>query len=47
VILFFEVVVLRSGKGAMEKRSILGIDEEIEVEMIRDDGCRGGDRHEQ
>jgi hypothetical protein len=39
VILFFEVVVLGSGEGAMEKRSILGINEEVKVEMVGDYWC--------
>jgi hypothetical protein len=39
--------VLRSGKGVIEKRSIFGINEEVKVEMIRDDGCRRRSRHEQ
>jgi hypothetical protein len=38
VILFFEVVVLGPGEGAMKKRSVLGINEEVKVEMVRDDG---------
>jgi hypothetical protein len=38
VILFFEVIVLGSGEGAMKKRSVLGINEEIKVEMVRDNG---------
>jgi hypothetical protein len=38
VVLFFEVLVLGSGEGAMKKRSILGINEEVKVEMVRDDG---------
>jgi hypothetical protein len=45
VILFFEVFVLRSGKGVIEERSIFGVNEEVEVEMIRDDRCRRG-QHE-
>jgi hypothetical protein len=40
MILFFEVIVLRSREGAMEKRSILGINEEIKIEMVGDNGCR-------
>jgi hypothetical protein len=44
--LFFEVVVLGSGKGAMKKRSILGIDEEVKIEMVGNDRSGGG-RHEQ
>jgi hypothetical protein len=36
VILFFEVIVLGSRKGTMEKRSVLWINEKVEVEMIRD-----------
>jgi hypothetical protein len=47
VILFFKVFVLRSRKSAIEKRSIFGINEEVEVEMIRDNGHRGRSRHEQ
>jgi hypothetical protein len=47
VILFFEVVMLRSGKGMIEKRSVFGIDEEVEVEMVRDNGCGGRSQHEQ
>jgi hypothetical protein len=48
VILFFKVVVLRPGKGAMEERAIFGINEEVKVKMIRDDRCGGGGgRHEQ
>jgi hypothetical protein len=39
VILFFEVVVLGSREGAMKKWSVFGINEEVKVEMIRDDGC--------
>jgi hypothetical protein len=39
VILFFEVIVLGSREGAMEKRSIFRVDEEIKVEMVRDHGC--------
>jgi hypothetical protein len=39
VILFFEVIVLGSRKGTMKKRSVLGINEEVEVEMIGDNGC--------
>jgi hypothetical protein len=39
VVLFFEVIVLGSGEGAMKKRSILGIDEEVKVKMVRDDRC--------
>jgi hypothetical protein len=46
VILFFKVFVLRSGKGAIEKRSIFGINEEVKVEMIRDDRRRRS-QHEQ
>jgi hypothetical protein len=37
--------VLGSGEGAMEKRSILGINEEIKVKMVGDNWCRGGGRH--
>jgi hypothetical protein len=40
VVLFFEVIVLGSGEGAMKKRSVLGVNEEIKIEMVRDDGCR-------
>jgi hypothetical protein len=40
VILFFEVIVLGSREGAIKKRSILRVNEEVEVEMIRDDRCR-------
>jgi hypothetical protein len=40
VVLFFEVLVLGSGEGTMKKRSILGINEEVKVEMVRDDGRR-------
>jgi hypothetical protein len=47
VILFFKVFVLRSGKSAIEERSIFGINEEVEVKMIRDDRCRRRGRHEQ
>jgi hypothetical protein len=47
MILFFKVFVLRSGKSVIEKRSIFGINEEVEVKMIRDDGCRRRNRHEQ
>jgi hypothetical protein len=39
--------VLGSGKGAMEERSILGINEEVKVEMVGDNGCGRGSRHEQ
>jgi hypothetical protein len=46
VILLFEVVVLWSREGAMKKRSVLRINEEVKVEMIRDDRCGGGSRHE-
>jgi hypothetical protein len=42
VVLFFEVFVLGSGEGAMKKRSILRINEEIKVEMVGDYWCRGG-----
>jgi hypothetical protein len=45
VILFFKVVMLRSGKGAMEERSVFGVNKEVEVEMIGDDGGRRN-RHE-
>jgi hypothetical protein len=38
VILFFEVIVLRSRKGTMEKRSVLGINEEIKVKMVGNNG---------
>jgi hypothetical protein len=37
VVLFFEVLLLGSGEGTMKKRSILGINEEVKVEMVRDD----------
>jgi hypothetical protein len=40
VILFFEVIVLGSREGTMKKRSILRIDEEVKVEMVRDNRCR-------
>jgi hypothetical protein len=40
VVLFFKVVVLRSRKGAMEERSVLGVNKEVEVEMIGDNGWR-------
>jgi hypothetical protein len=39
VILFFEVLVLGSGEGTIKKRSVLGINEEVKVEMVRDNGC--------
>jgi hypothetical protein len=39
VILFFEVFVLGSGEGVMKKRSVLGINEEVKVEMVGDNGC--------
>jgi hypothetical protein len=39
--------VLGSGKGAMKKGSVLGINEEVKVEMVRNNGCGGGSRHEQ
>jgi hypothetical protein len=45
VILFFEVVVLRPGKGAMEERSVLRVNKEVEVKMIGDDRGRRS-RHE-
>jgi hypothetical protein len=38
--------VLGSGEGAIKKRLILRINEEVKVEMIRDDGRRRS-RHEQ
>jgi hypothetical protein len=38
VILFFEVIVLGSRKSTMEKRSVLGINEEIKVKMVRNNG---------
>jgi hypothetical protein len=38
VILFFEVIVLGSREGAMKKRSIFGINEEVKVEMVGDNG---------
>jgi hypothetical protein len=38
VILFFEVIVLGSRKGTMEKRSVLGINEEIKVKMVWNNG---------
>jgi hypothetical protein len=47
VILFFEVVVLGSGEGTMKKRSILRVNEEVKVEMVRDNGRGWGGRHEQ
>jgi hypothetical protein len=46
VVLFFEVIVLGSREGTMEEGSILGVDEEIKVKMVRDDGCGQGSRHE-
>jgi hypothetical protein len=42
VVLFFKVVVMGSGKGAMEEGSVFGINEEIEVEIVWDNGCGGG-----
>jgi hypothetical protein len=39
--------VLRSGKGATKERSIFGINEEVKVEMIGDDGRRRRSRYEQ
>jgi hypothetical protein len=38
--------MLRPGKGAVEKRSVLGVNKEVEVEMVRDDRCGRGSRHE-
>jgi hypothetical protein len=46
VILFFEIVVLRSGEGAMEERSVLWINKKVKVEMVGDDRGRRS-RHEQ
>jgi hypothetical protein len=39
--------VLGSGEGAMEKRAVFGINEEVKVEMIGDNGCGRRSRHEQ
>jgi hypothetical protein len=40
MILFFEVFVLRSGKGAIKERPVFRVNEEVEVEMIRDDALK-------
>jgi hypothetical protein len=45
VILLFEVIVLGSRECTMKKRSILGINEEVKVEMVGDNGRRRGGRH--